>query len=204
MAVAADSELQSRAAEADADPLGDLLATGQELDGPWQVADDTDDAGMRTVTLTAAFDDPEELAVLSGEVAEALNADEVHLLDPLAVALTDDEVTVRGGAAMEPTAAVGDYGLKPRRAVRLLERTEAFAYTVAVTMPGEVTSADVAPAGEDRTLLWQVEPGERVAIEAVSTRPGPPFLRALAGGAAGALLAGGALWLIVRRRRRTP
>lgn len=201
VAVSADEELQTRAAQADADPLGDLVAAGRELGQGWRVADDTDDAGVRTVTLTAPFADPQELAALSSEVAEALNADEVHLLDPLAVSLTDDEVTVTGGAAMEPTAAVADYGLAPRRVVRLLDRTDAFAYAVAVTMPGEVTSADGETTADSRAVTWQVEPGQRVAVNAVSTRPGPPILRAVAGAAAGALVAGVVLWLVTRRRR---
>lgn len=201
MAVSADSELQERAAEADADPLGELLAAGQALDRPWRVDEDTD-GGVRTVTLTAAFDDPEELVDLSAEVSEALNAEEVDLLDPFTVALTDDEVTVTGGAGLQPTRVVRDYGLTPQRAVRLLQRTDAVEYTVAVTMPGEVTSTPAPAQDASQTVSWQIEPGERVSIEAVSARPGPPILRAVAGAAGGALVAGLVLWLVARRRAR--
>ena len=201
VAVAADEELQARAAEAGADPLDDLLATGERLERPWRVSDRTDDEGLRTVTLSAAFADPEELADLSAEVADALNADEVDLLDPFAVTLTDDEVTVSGGARMAPTRVVRDYGLTPRRAVRLIERTDAFAYSVAVTMPAEVTAAGATVAEDGRTATWEVAPGEEVALSSTSVRPGPPLVRAVLGAGAGAVLAGGALWLLARRRR---
>ena len=201
--VGADPELLAAAEEAGADPLAELAAAGEELGEGWRVRQETDGTGWRTVTLSTAFDDPQELAVLSRSLSESLNGPEAKLLEPLAVGVTDAEVRVHGIAAARPGRAVRDYGLSPKAAVRRIKRAEALDYQVRVTLPGSVlsSSANAPPPPATQELVWQVEPGDRVVIDAVGERPGPPILRAVAGAAAGAVLAGVVLWLVARRRR---
>ena len=199
LAVAADEELMSLATDAGADPLGDLAARGEELVEGWRVSDETDDAGARTVTLSAPFEDPEQFAALTREVSAALDADEATLLEPLRLAV-DEEVRLTGGAAARPGRAVREYGLSRKAAVRRIDQAEAFDYDVTVTLPGEVTSSN-ATGERDGALLWEVPVGERVEIAAASTRPGPPILKAVGGAVAGAAVAGVVLWLLARRRR---
>ena len=201
VALAADEELLGRAAEADADPLGDLAEAGRALSSSgWGVADTTDDDGVRTVTLQAGFDDPEGLSRLSAELADALTVPEAELLSPLTLEVAEERLLLGGEAAVRPGRAVQDYGLTRRAAVRLLRRTEAFAYDITVTMPGEVLSSSATDA-EGSVLRWDVAPGRRVAIAAEGERPGLPIVRALLGGLAGGAVAGLALWLLARRRR---
>ncbi|MPZ74844.1 MAG: hypothetical protein GEU74_16805 [Nitriliruptorales bacterium] len=191
----------SRADEAGADPLGDLADAGADLGGGWRVRETTGDAGTRAVSLSTAFDDPEEFAALTRELADALEAEEVDLLDAMALTVTDDRVGVTGGAGIKPTRVVREYGLTRRRAVRLLRRMDAFDYTVAVTLPGEVVDAG-GGTQQQQTVMWAVEPGDRLDFGAESTRPGPPWLRGIAGATAGGVVAATILWIISRRRRR--
>lgn len=202
VSVTADEELLSQAEEAGADPLGDLADAGADLGRGWRVRERTDDDGSRTVTLTSTFADPDEFATLTGELGDALASDEADLLEGMAAGLTDDLVSVTGVAALRPTAVVREYGLTPREAVRLLRRTDAFGYTVAATLPGEVTDARGGTV-RGRTVVWDVEPGRRLVFSASGTRPGPPWLRGVLGAAAGGVLAAGVLWLLARRRRAT-
>jgi hypothetical protein len=175
VALAADEELQARAAEAGADPLEELAAAAALLRGDgWRTSDEIDE-GVRTVTLSSPFDDPADFDALAGELAEALAADEAALLEPLRLRLEPDAIRLDGGAALQPTAAVADYGYRPRQVVRLLRRTAALRYDVTVTLPGEVTATN-ADRRDGSTLTWVVEPGESVTIEAAGSRPGPPLL----------------------------
>ena len=201
MAVAADSELLDLATDAGADPLGDLAARAGQLGEGWSVADDTDAAGTRTVTLSAPFEDPEHFAELTAEVSEALDTDEVTLLEPLHLVVAEDEVRLDGAAAARPGRAVREYGLSPKAAVRRIDRAEAFDYNVTVTMPGDITDSS-ATSTAGRELRWDIPAGQRVELTATSTRPGPPILRALIGAAAGAAVAGAVLLVLARRRRR--
>ncbi|MGH3664923.1 MAG: LppM family (lipo)protein [Egibacteraceae bacterium] len=197
--LSADRELLSAAAAAGADPLGDLVTTGRRLsDEGWRTTEETAQDGRRTVTLSSRFADAAAFEALSRDLAAALSADEVDLLEPLRLELDDDEIRLRGSAGLEPTRAVRDYGLSRRQATRLLRRSEAFGYTVSVRLPGEVLSTSASVS--DPALTWPVEPGERVAIRAVGERPWPPLLRVLTGGLAGGLAAIG--FLAARRLRR--
>ena len=152
------------------------------------------------VTLRRSFADPEEFIAAAAQLAEALAADEVVLLEPLTLQVSSDAVTLAGGAGAEPRRAVRDYGLSRVRAVRLVAEADALDYTVTVVMPGEVTSTN-ATEQEGSRLVWRVAPGESVVIDAESTRPGPPWVRGALGAAGGAVVAGGLLWLWSRRRR---
>ena len=203
VAVAADAELLELAEEADSDPLGDLVTAGESLDG-WRVSDGTDDDGTRTVTLSSEFADPAEFEALTAELAETLAADEVEFLEPFSMTVSEDRVSVAGAASAEPRAAVRDYGLTPNEAVRLIKRNDAFNYTLAVRMPGELTStkpADLSVVAGSQSPAWTVEPGERLSLMVESTRPGPQWVRAALGAVAGAVVAGVVLWLFARRRR---
>lgn len=207
VAVTADEELLALAEQSSADPLDELVAAAEALAAEgWRVSDRTEDTGngatARTVTLAAEFADAEEFNALSAELAETLAADEVRLLEPFTLEVTDDELVLAGAASARPRKAVRDYGLTRQEAVRLMKESEAFRYDVAVTFPGEVTEATADVPEGSSTPVWSVAPGERVVIAATGTRPGPPILRAVAGAAAGAAAAGGVLWLVARRRRR--
>jgi hypothetical protein len=204
VALEADGALRDRAAEADVDPLADLARSGRALapDG-WRVAERDTPGGGRRVTLRREFADPAEFAIVAQQLADALAAEEVVLLDALQLTLTDDRVRVEGAAGAEPTRAVRDYGVGPRRAVALLREEEAFEYHVTVDLPGEVLSG-TAGGQEGSTLTWTIAPGERVTIAAESTRPGPPILRAVLGALGGGLLAGALLLGWSRRRRPRP
>ena len=201
VSVAADAELLERAEAAGADPLGDLADAGADLGEGWRVRERAGEDGSRVVTLSAGFDDPDAFALLSEDLAGALQADEANLLDAMTVSVTDAEIAVAGEAAVQPTRVVREYGMTPREAVRLLRRSDAFDYTVAATFPGAVLDAG---GGEvtGRTVTWTVEPGERLEFRATGERPGPPWLRAVLGAVAGGLVAAAVLWVLARRRRR--
>jgi hypothetical protein len=199
--VGADEELLTAAAQADVDPLERLVQTGQGLRGDgWRVTQRSQSDGQ-TVVLSREFDDPEEFNAAAEHLAEALAADEVVLLEPLRLQLSDNEVSLEGGAGAQPRRAVRDYGLTRRAAVELINAEQALDYTVTVTLPGE-TLATTATDADAVPLVWRIPAGEQVTIAARSTRPGPPILRAVAGALGGALVAGVALWLWSRRRGR--
>ena len=200
LAVAGDAELLQRAQEAGADPLGDLAAAGEALDGGWQIDDATQDDGARVVTLATTFDDPAELEALSAELTEALSAEEVVLLEELEVAVTDDRVEVSGaaGAALRPT--VREYGLSPRRAERLLAKNDAFVYRVSVDPPGDVVAAEPALEDPAATSMWTISPGETLEFSLASTRPGSPVIPALVGSVLGLAVAWVVLRVVIARR----
>jgi hypothetical protein len=89
----------------------------------------------------------------------------------------------------------------PRRAVRLLERTEALRYRVTVTPPGEVLEGNADEVAED-AHVWDVAPGETVEFAVASIRPGPPILAAVLGAVGGAIVALLVLRVVLVRRRR--
>jgi hypothetical protein len=197
----ADSELLDAAAQADVDPLSNLMETGRGLRGDgWRVTQRTQDDG-RAVMFSREFADPAEFNALSEELASALAADEVVLLEPFTLQVTEDRVAIAGGAGAQPRRAVRDYGLTRRGAVELVSAEQALDYTVTITLPGQTLSTNATEA-EASPLVWRIPVGEQVAIAAASTRPGPPIVRAVAGALGGALLAGAGLWLWSRRRPR--
>lgn len=201
LAVTADAQLQERAAQAQAEPLDALVARSQDLrSGGWSIRDSTDEGGTRTVTLSVPFSDPAHFNKLADELATALAADEVELLRDLELVMTDEALTLRGTAGAEPTRAVRDYGLRPARVVRVLAREDALAYRITAQMPGEVVTTNGETA-DDRRVSWTVAPGETVEFVVEARRPGFPLLPVIVGGSVGGLLAGGALWIVVRWRQ---
>lgn len=197
--VGADPELLARAAEAGVDPLEGLVQTaaGLRAEG-WRVSQRTQ-GEARTVTLSREFDDPAEFNAVATRLAGALAADEVTLLEPFTLAMTQDRVAIEGAAGARPRRAVRDYGLTRPAAVRLVRAEDALDYTVTVTLPGEILST-TADQPEESPLVWRIPVGEQVAIAAESTRPGAPVARAIIGALGGALVAGALLWLWSRRR----
>ena len=201
VAVSADAELLERAADAGADPLTSLAETGAELEADgWAVQDSTDGSGNRTVQLRARFEDAGQFNTLAADLAAALAADEVILLEHLELTVTDDLLVLSGTAGAEPTRAVRDYGLAPARAVRLVRQADALDYGIDVSVPGEVVTSN-ATRVDGRRLRWEVPAGQTVDIALEATRPGLPVARAVLGALAGAVVAGAALWLVARRRK---
>lgn len=202
VALAADAELLDAADAAGAAPLDDLAATAETLGGGWKVADTTDDAGTRTVTLSAPFSGSEEFDRLTGELAESLASPEVALLGPLAVHVEEDRLVVDGSAGLRPTEGVAELGLDPEQAVTLLRDEQTFVYVVRVVLPGEVLETN-AELRDGRVLGWTVGPGEQVEIRAVGERPASPVWPLVVGGGTGLLFAALVLrrGAVVRRRR---
>ena len=199
--VGADAELLAAAADAGADPLEALVQTGRGLRGEgWRVATRDADGG-RTVTLSREFADPAQFDEIAGQLARALAADEVVLLEPFTLDLTDDRVSIAGGAGARPRRAVRDYGLTRRAAVELVSEEQALDYRVTVALPGETLSANATDA-EASPLVWHIPVGEQVKIAAQSTRPRLDVLRAVVGALGGAVVAAALLWLWSRRRPR--
>lgn len=198
LALTADAELVARAEEGGVDPLAEVADVAAAAPG-WSGSTADLDGGGRRVVLRSAFEDAEELAALTGDLAEALAAPELAVLEPFRVELTDDTVTVVGGAGLVPGDAVTELGLSPAAAVEAL--AEAVDYRVAVTLPGAVLETTATTSAADgEPLVWQVPAGERVEVRAVGERPPPWWWWPAIGGAVGlvVLLGGGWWW---RRRR---
>jgi len=201
VALRADREARERAEAAGADPLAVLSRAGEQLRSRgWETSDRTDQDGTREVAVGVDFADPAALQALTQDLSAALDAPEGQLLESLAVVLTDERIRVEGAAALQPRNAVADYGLRPEELVALLRERDAFGYTLRVTLPGEVLTHDAARAA-DRTLEWDVAPGERVEIRAEGVRPSLPVLPVV-GSAAAALALALALAVRARRGRR--
>lgn len=198
----ADAEALVTAAGAGADPLTGFADAVRALDDPaWAVEETTAPDGSRAVEVGVGFDDPEALARLSGELADAVAAPEGRLLEPLAVVVEEQTVRVEGAAGLVPGPAVADLGLTPESATALLG--DVFAYTVRVRLPDpdRVLSANATRVdGED--LVWEVTPGAQVPIAAEGVRPRFPWVAVLVGSAAALALAAGAATLLARRRSR--
>lgn len=198
----ADAEAVRAAEDAGADPLDTLAGAARQQ--RWRVRERRVDGGGRAVAVSTEFSDPAAFEALARDLDDALSTAEVDLLEPFTLAVTDDEVRLRGAAGLVPGEGVRDFGVSRRRAVRMLRNDDAFGYTVTVDLPGDVVESN-ATAADASTLQWRVQPGERVTVSAVGTRPGPPVVRAVVGATAGALVAGAVLWLIARgRSRRRP
>ena len=205
VSLSADEELLARAAAAGADPIAALAASARALEG-WAVVEEALPAtagGGRRVQLSTVVDGPEELERRSAELADALSAPEVDLLDGFQVELDDDTVRLEGRAGLVPTSATTEIGLRPEDAVRLLEEHDAFRYTVHARMPGAVleSNAGSAPAEDGPTeLVWRIAPGTSVALSAVGERPGPSALLLAAGAVSAALLLLAGVLLLRPRR----
>lgn len=198
VSLAADPELQARAAQAGADPLGDLAAAGRRLrDQGWRTAERRQADGSREVALSADFANAAQFDALARDLATALAAPELVPLEPMDLEVEEGRLSLAGAASLRPTPVVSELGLSPQEAVRLLRERDAIAYRIAVALPGEVVET-TATARDGSLLIWQVQPGERVEVRAVGVRPGPAVWPIVLGGVLGALAAGAAL----RRLRR--
>jgi hypothetical protein len=201
VALTADRDVLTEARRAGVDPLGAVARAGDALDG-WTVTDAQAPDGGRSVRLSATFQDEAAFERASADLAGALSAAEVELLEPFQVTYAESQVRLTGAASLMPTQAVRELGFTPAAAVRQLRRADSFDYAVAVTFPGTVLSASAGGRVQDRTVVWRVRPGQRLRIAAVADNPPPPVWPLVASGAAGGLLAGGVLWLWRRRRSR--
>lgn len=166
--LAADQELRDRATAAGADPLATLRRTGEQLPG-WRVVTRDEDAGDGAVTLGTTFSDPDELARVSGDFADAVAGPELRPLGPLRVELTDDTVELRGAAGLQPTAQVTDLGVAPARAERVL--AAAVGYTVSVGLPGEVLDTNADDRTSDTSVRWTITAGQERQLYVRAQRP---------------------------------
>lgn len=204
IALRADREAQDRARDAGTDPLAVLAEAGAQLRSQgWATTDRTDQDGTREVAVSVAFADPAALEALTRDLSTALDAAEGQLLESLRVVLTEDRIRVEGAAALQPRDAVVDYGLRPEELVALLRERDALGYTIRATLPGEVLAHDAARV-EDRTLEWDVVPGERVNFAAEGVRPSTSLLPVVASAAGALALVGLYLALRSMRARRVP
>jgi hypothetical protein len=203
--VGADQELLARAEAAGADPLGMLAERGRSRARQgWQVTEERRDDLGRTVRLTADFAGPEEFEVLTRDLAEALAAPEIRMLEPFTLELTDERVVLRGGAGLQPTGVAAEPGVAPQDVLRLLDAEDSLVYDVRVRLPGEVLEHNANRRQED-VLVWDVRPGEQVEVVAVGTRPSP-LVPVVAVGLLAGVSAGLAVVFLRRRRlgRRAP
>jgi hypothetical protein len=202
VSVGADQELLAKARDAGVDPLDELAAQGRALGkAGWRVTKKAFADGSREVRLSTRFDSPEEFNRLAGDLATALAAPEVRLLEPFTLEVTADRITVAGAAGLQPTATIAELGVQPADAVRLAREAAVVAYEVRLRLPGEVRSSTTSI--QDRnTLVWQIRPGERVEVRAVGTRPPRSWLPILAAIAEVLAAAGVAAAATLRRRRQ--
>jgi hypothetical protein len=165
--VSADEALRGAARRAGSDPLAALAQAGEALRG-WQVERQAD-GPLQGVTLATTFDDPDELALVSSQFAEALAAPELQPLGPLRLVLDDDTVDLRGTAALTlDAAAVRELGLRPARAREVLD--ESVSLRVVARMPGEVLDTN-ADTRRDDTVVWTIAPGQQRILRVVARRP---------------------------------
>lgn len=166
--LAADGELRGDARRAGADPLDALAEAGAGLEG-WQVTR-RDDGDLQGVTLSTTFDDPDELARVSGQVAGALAAPELRPFGPLRLRVDDDTIELRGTAALAlDAAAVRQLGVRPARARAALD--DGVALRIRARMPGEVIETDADGRGEGNTVTWTIAPGTERTLRVVARRP---------------------------------
>lgn len=196
--VGADADLVARAGRAGVEPLREL-STAVADGGSWVVEPVEKENGGRAVRLRTEFDNPEDLALLSEQLADGLAAAELAPpLEAFASEVGRRRLTVTGAASLVPTPVVRELGLTPDEAVARMG--EAVAYRVTVTMPGEIvetTGARISP----RSATWLVEAGGTENIVVVAERPWPTALL-VGAGVAGLLLAVVLVWVLLRRRRR--
>jgi len=163
----ADAQLRRAARRAGADPLAALADAGADLRG-WRVARRTDGA-LQGVTLTTTFDDPDELAMVSAQFAEAVAAPELRPLGPLRLEVDDSTVDLRGSAALAlDAAAVRGLGVRPARARDVLD--DSVQMRVTAQMPGEVLQTNADAQSDDR-VAWTIAPGQRRTLRVVARRP---------------------------------
>lgn len=166
--LAADDALRRAARRAGADPLAALAEAGEGLQG-WR-AERWTDGSLQGVTLTTTFDDPDELARVSGEFAEALAAPELEPLGPLRLVVDDSTVGLRGSAALALDAvAARELGLRPARAREVLG--ESVTLQVEASMPGEVLETNADTRRDGTTVVWTIAPGQQRTLRVLARRP---------------------------------
>lgn len=217
VAVTSDAELQQLASEAGVDPLGRMVERIQNLDSPWQVAEETSDTGgARTLSLRSEFAGPEEFALRYTEMLEVLQAPEARLLGPLTVSLDEetDLISLSGELPLEVTqVAADDYGVDVADLTSQLDGV--VQSTLTVTTPGAVQRSNAAQILVEEetvaepypdapaTMSWQARPGSVTQVAATFERGGLDLLRVAIFGGLGLLavllILGGVL---AQRRRR--
>lgn len=200
LSLGADEELIRRAAEAGADPLGQLAHSARDLRANgWTITEADEPGSGREVVLSKDFDSAAELTQITAELAAALAGPEIAPLEPLVLTVRSDQLELRGAAGLELTDAVEDLGLTADEALELLRADDAVDYRIQATFPGAVVDSNASEQSE-RQLVWQVPIGERVELTAVGERPAMLW-RLVAGGLAGLAVGAAVLALVVRRLR---
>ena len=196
--VAADEELLRRARAADVDPFEPVrdAARGLRAQG-WRVRERPRAEGGREVVLSTGLQRPQELAGVTTELARALESPEVRPLEPFILDVSDDRLTVAGGAGLRLREAVQALGYTQAGARQKLE--DHLSYRVSLQLPDAVLDSN-AEEVRDGTLRWRVEPGERQLILAEGVRPSPVAAALVV--VAAALGAAVALALVARSRAR--
>ncbi|CAN5888616.1 hypothetical protein BH23ACT10_BH23ACT10_04620 [soil metagenome] len=160
-----DEALRRSTRQAGADPLAALADAGSQVPG-WRVRSADGDGG---VTLATTFDDPDELALVSAQFADAVAAPELRPLEPLEVVLGADTVELRGGAGLDVTPAVRDIGYSPARARAVI--ADSVRLRITARMPGAVLETNAGERRDERTVSWLIPAGQQRRLEVVATRP---------------------------------
>jgi hypothetical protein len=162
-----DEELRDAATRVGADPLGTLADTVEELPG-WQVRR-PGGASPGRITLATTFADPDDLARVSRELADAVAAPEMQPLQPWQLVVDAATIELRGGAGLELMPAVTDLGIARARADTLL--ADSVQLRVTAAMPGEVLESNADEVTRDGRATWTIAPGERRQLRVVARRP---------------------------------
>ena len=187
-----DEELARRAADAGVDPFAPVVEAVAD-DDVWTATRDG-----TALSLSTSFTSPDALAGRSGAFAADVHAAELRPLAPFALEVTDDRITLRGGAGLVPTAAVTELGFTEADAVTLLE--ESVDYRIWASMPGDILEVSGGGRVDGRTVTWSVPAGRTLDVAVVARRPPLVPWWAWAVGALTALALLGGMAAVLRRR----
>lgn len=193
----------------DQDLLDVLTVTGFDpappaVDG-WEVTRTALDDGER-IAVTAAFDDPGQLADRIADLQDGLTDDDPRLIESVDLVVGDDgstQVDATVGVWLPSSTGVEGPGFADAADLAALAADpEAFAATFTVVLPGDIVehNADVV---RGNTATWQLAPGEVIEARVTADAPdlvGGWVLTAI-GVAVLALVVVLGVWLLRRRRR---